>query len=50
MKTALDFSLKKRFYKQDYEIINKHIKISKLSNNIKKYFNKKDIEIKFYHL
>ena len=44
MKTALDFSLKKKIlHKQDYEIINQHIKISKLPNNIKKYFNKKDI-------
>tara|TARA_B100000003_G_scaffold204853_1_gene217465 strand:+ start:56 stop:1162 length:1107 start_codon:yes stop_codon:yes gene_type:complete len=44
MKTALDFSLKKKIlHKQDYEIINQHMKISKLPNNIKKYFNKKDI-------
>tara|TARA_A100001234_G_scaffold43319_1_gene35608 strand:+ start:1620 stop:2726 length:1107 start_codon:yes stop_codon:yes gene_type:complete len=45
MKTALDFSLKKKILnKQDYEIIDKHIKISKLPNNIKKYFTKKDID------
>ena len=44
MKTALDFSLKKKIlHKQDYGIINQHIKISKLPNNIKKYFTKKDI-------
>jgi len=44
MKTALDYSYKKKIlHKQDYEIINQHVKISKLPNDIKKYFTKKDI-------
>ena len=45
MKTALDFSFKKKFLgKQDYKIINHHIKTSKLPYNMKKYFIKKDID------
>jgi len=45
MKTALDFSFKKKIlHKQDYKIINQHVKISNLPSNIKKYFFKKDID------
>ncbi len=44
MKTALDFSFEKKILlRQDYQIINHHIKISKLPYSVKKYFNKKDI-------
>ena len=43
MKTALNFSLKKYAYKNEYNLIINHIENSGLPSSIKKYFSIKDL-------